>query len=236
MSTRDVSVVLFDIDGTLLSTDGAGRRALEEALLEVYGTAGPIEEHGFSGKTDPQIARELLGAAGVPAGEIESGTGRLWRCYCGRLETELARGRPRVHSGVLELLDRIEDDGMEVLPGLLTGNIEPGARYKLEAAGIGFDRFRVGAFGSDHADRDRLPAVAAERAAVCLGRRVPADRLVIVGDTPRDIACGKAHGARTVAVSTGNYSAGDLAAHGPDELLETLEDVEVVWRVLTTTS
>ncbi|MEX1050317.1 MAG: HAD hydrolase-like protein, partial [Gemmatimonadales bacterium] len=112
--------------------------------------------------------------------------------------------------------------------GLLTGNVVDGARLKLQAAGITFDRFRVGAFGSDHADRTALPPIAAERAAPHMGRRPHGDDIVIVGDTPADMTCGRALGARAIGVATGRYSAADLAAAGAWAVFPTFEDTHAV--------
>jgi phosphoglycolate phosphatase-like HAD superfamily hydrolase len=119
-----------------------------------------------------------------------------------------------------------------VVIGLLTGNIEPGARRKLDASGIGFDRFRVGVFGSDHEHRNALPAIAARRAEALVGVACPGDKMVIVGDTPADIACGEAFGARTVAVATGVYGRDELRACKPDRLFDSLEDTTAVWEAI----
>lgn len=225
-------LVLFDIDGTLLSTDGAAGHAFEAALIEVYGTAGPIDRMSFAGKTDPQIAHELMAAAGLERDEIEPRLGDLWRSYLERLDDALRTCAVRTYPGVAACLDLVEERAGDVVMGLLTGNIEPGAQRKLDAAGIGFRRFRVGVFGSDSEDRNALPALAAERAATLSGRRYGGADVVIVGDTPADIACGEAFGARTVAVATGVYARDELAACAPDHLFDTLEDADAVWHAI----
>lgn len=221
-------LVLFDIDGTLLAAGGAGARAFRDALLEVFGTPGPINGHSFAGKTDPQIASELLRAAGLEDQHITAGLPELWRSYLARLEPELARSHLRVLPGVPELLAQIEAARADMVLGLLTGNLRDGARLKLDAAGIGFRRFAVGAYGCDHADRAELPAVAVQRAEQRTGRRFKRKEIVIIGDTPNDIACGGALGVRTIAVATGSYTRDHLAAYGPDYLLGSLEDTEAV--------
>jgi phosphoglycolate phosphatase len=207
-------LVLFDIDGTMLTSDGAPRRAFHRALLEVYGTAGPIATHAFDGKTDPQIARELLTQAGLPAAAVDRGLDALWSAYLRELSGEFARPthRTTVLPGVRELLDQLEvhDD---VVLGLLTGNIEQGAVLKLSAAGIR-TTFRVGAFGSDCEQRDGLPPVAVERALTATGVEFAEDRIVIIGDTPSDVTCGRALGARAIAVATGRYAGEDLLGAG----------------------
>lgn len=225
-------LILFDIDGTLLSADGAGKRAVRDALREVFGTAGPIDAYSMAGRTDPQIARELLSATGLTPGEVEAGMPAFWRVYLGNLEREVARTEVRPLPGVLPLLERIEAAGEPTVLGVLTGNVAEGARLKLEAAGIGFGRFRVGAFGSDHADRPELPAVAVARAEALTGRRYRGKEVVIVGDTPFDISCGAHLGVRTLAVATGVHSGTELAACGPDHLFPHLGDVDRVWEAI----
>lgn len=225
-------LVLFDVDGTLLSAGRAGKRAVREALLEVYGTAGAVEGYSFAGRTDPQIVRELLSAGGMEPARIEAGMEAMWRAYVRNLEREVARAEVRACPGVHPLLERVEAAGNGVVLGLLTGNVVDGARLKLERAGIGFRRFRVGAYGSDHADRPELPAVAVARAEALTGHRYREKEIVIVGDTPLDVACGERLGVRTVAVATGGHSAEELAACGPDHLFRSLADTDRVWEAI----
>ena len=220
-------LILFDIDGTLLSAAGAAGPPFRAALEEVFGTSGPSHGYSFAGRTDPQIARELLELAGVSAAHVDSSLERVWELYLAGLERSLLDTRVRVLPGVHALLDRLQDETGGIL-GLLTGNLREGARLKLEAAGIGFDRFAIGAFGSDHADRPELPAVAIRRAEDRFGHRFRGKSVVIIGDTPRDIACGEHLGVRTIAVATGSYPAEELESCGPDHLFETLEDTEAV--------
>jgi phosphoglycolate phosphatase-like HAD superfamily hydrolase len=219
-------LVLFDIDGTLLWTDGAGRRAIARALLEEAGTAGPIAQYRFDGKTDPQIVRDLLALAGHPGDD--GCIARVCRRYLDHLRAELAApGRPtRLMPGVPELLGalaEIEAQG-RALVGLLTGNLAAGAALKLRSAGLDPARFRVGAYGSDSPRRSDLPAVAARRAAELAGRAFAGPDLVIVGDTPEDVACGRPIGARTVAVATGLYDVAALRAAGATHVFATLAD------------
>lgn len=225
-------LVLFDIDGTLLSAGRAGKRAFHDALLEVFGTAGPIEGYSFAGRTDPQIVRELLGAAGMEAARIDAGLEAMWRTYVRNLEREIAEAEVRACPGVHPLLERVEAEGNGVVLGLLTGNVVDGARLKLDRAGIGFRRFRVGAYGSDHADRPELPAVAVARAEALTGHQYRGKEIVIVGDTPFDVACGEHLGVRTVAVATGGHSEAELAACGPDHLFPDLADTDGVWEAI----
>jgi phosphoglycolate phosphatase len=221
-------LVLFDIDGTLLLSDGAGRRAMEGALSHVFGSPGDAGYH-YDGKTDRQIVRELMRRDGLNDDAIDARLDDVVAHYLTRLHAELAVAAKRVRRlpGVAELLDALEarDD---VVLGLLTGNVVEGARAKLDAAGIDFDRFRVNAFGSDHEHRPRLPEIAQRRAREALGVDLAGHAIVVVGDTPADIDCARSVGARTVAVATGRFTVADLAEHGPSAVFEDLSDTAAV--------
>lgn len=225
-------LILFDIDGTLLTAGGAGKRAFHDALLEVFGTAGHVRGYSFAGRTDPQIVRELLAHEGIGAERVAAALPGFWRVYVRNLEQEIDPAEMRVLPGVHPLLERIEAAGNGTVLGLLTGNVVEGARLKLDTAGIGFDRFRVGAFGSDHADRPELPAVAVARAEALTGHRYKEKEIVVIGDTPFDIACGAHLGVRTLAVATGHHSQEELAQHGPNHLFADLADTERVWEAI----
>lgn len=223
-----MKLVLFDIDGTLLWTDGAGRRAVYRALAEVYGAAVPAE-HEFDGKTDPQIVRELMLRAGVDDAAVERGLPRAIERYVAELRAELGdvdHGH-KVYPGIRDLLDRL-DARDDVMLGLLTGNVRAGAAAKLAAVGIDERRFRVGAFGSDHADRPELPAIAQARAAEALGRAVPGRDVVVIGDTPADMSCGRGIGARAIGVATGRYSVTQLEAGEAGVVFADLSDTDAV--------
>jgi len=217
-------LILFDIDGTLLTAGGAPRRAFRRALVEHFGTDGDEARTDFSGKTDPQIVYELMGAAGFADDHIEERIEGLFEHYLTGLERELAAEDDdhRLHPGVAELVPALADDP-RVLLGLVTGNVERGARLKLERFGL-WPSFRVGAFGSDARERDRLPAIALERARRLTGRRFAGHETVVVGDTPADVQCARAAGAVAVAVATGRPSREQLSASGPDYLLGSLEE------------
>ena len=223
------SVILFDIDGTLVR-GGPAKTAFVDAMSETYGTSGPLKEVSFAGKTDPQIARELLLAAGLDHQEIDRGFERLWTRYLANLEALLPDDPVDVLPGVVELLDALagEDD---VAVGLLTGNIQGGARLKLSSGGL-WEHFGFGSYGSDHEERDELPAIAVGRAREIYGEVISAELAVVVGDTPRDVACGKAGGTRTIAVATGTYTADALAASEPDHLLDDLSATSEVLDLL----
>lgn len=227
-----MKLILFDIDGTLLWTDGAGRRAIHQAMLEEMGTAGPIEGYRFDGKTDPQIVRELLKLAEHPEHDAAHRVGAVCDRYVALLTAELAKSTQatKVFPGVRDLLVALEpyEAAGRALVGLLTGNLERGAALKLRSAGIDPARFPVGAFGSDSHRRPELPALAAQRAAQRTGRTFSGHDIVIVGDTPDDVACGRPVGARTVAVATGFFDAPALRAAGADYVFEHLGDTQAV--------
>jgi phosphoglycolate phosphatase len=225
-------VVLFDIDGTILWTDGAGRRAVQGALEEVFGAPMP-QGHEFDGKTDPQIVRELLDLAGVAQGDIDDRLRHALARYVELLHTELDAldGHEHVLPGIRDLLDAL-DARDDVVLGLLTGNVLPGAVAKLTAVRIDASRFKVGAYGSDHASRPELPAIARARAEALLGRQIAGSDVVIIGDTPADMGCGRGIGARAIGVATGRYSASDLQACGAAAVFDDLSDTERVVRAI----
>jgi len=225
-------LLLFDIDGTLLNTLGAGKAALEVAMLSVYGETGPIESFDFHGRTDPAIVRGLLRSAGWADPEIEAGFDATWETYLQALDGQLAArdGRVRPYAGVAELLGAIEGDA-RFAAGLVTGNMEGGARRKLEAAGLA-GRFGFGAYGSDSERREDLPPLARDRAESAYGRAFDMETAFVVGDTPEDIRCARANGARVLAVATGRHSVDELRKHQPDAVFEDLSDTSRVVRVL----
>ena len=221
-------LVLFDIDGTLLHSHGAGRRAMEAALTKAFGTKGS-PSYRYDGKTDKQIVRDLMRGAGFDDATIDARIPEVLDVYVAGLRHELTLPHTRVEAlkGVIALLDALVHR-QHCVVGLLTGNIEPGAQHKLAAAGIAFERFALGAYGTDHEIRSELPAVAQRRARERLGLDVAGDSMVIIGDTPADIQCGRPIGARAIAVATGHYSVDALAEHGPEAVFPDLGDTDAV--------
>ncbi len=223
-------IVLFDIDGTLLLSGGAGARALARAFQELHGVEAAMTGIVFAGRTDPMIVRDIfrekLGRS-ERDGEIGTVLGRYLH-YLGDeiLQSERALMLP----GVEPLLEQLA--GLPgVLLGLLTGNIEAGAKIKLGRFGL--DRyFEFGGFASDAEDRDDIARVALERGRRRAGRAVDPSQVVVVGDTPRDISCGRAIGARVLAVATGPHQAEELRAHAPDWLFGDLSNTREVLDVL----
>jgi len=223
-----VKLVLFDIDGTILLTDGAGRRAIHRALTEVFGRTGPAD-HRFDGKTDPQIVRELMRLAGSTDDQIDMEMQAVFRLYLRFLREELSSPmhRPFALPGIRELLDALEARDDTVL-GLLSGNLEAGAHAKLESVGIDPRRFVVGAFGSDHESRRELPAVARRCLEDATGIVVDGPDIVVIGDTPADIECGRSLGVRAIGVATGSHTASELAACLPASVFDDLSDTRAV--------
>lgn len=196
------------------------------------GTAGPIEGYRFDGKTDPQIVRELMELAGHPEFDSEERITAVCARYVDLLTAELAKStqETRIYPGIKDLLAALEpyEADHRALVGLLTGNVQNGAALKLRSAGLDPARFAVGAFGSDSHHRPNLPAIAARRAEQRTGRRFAGTDIVIVGDTPDDVACARPIGAHTVGVGTGFYSAAALTAAGATHAFDTLDDTQVV--------
>lgn len=221
-------LLLFDVDGTLVDVDGAGRAAVGRAMREVYGTAGPVDEFEFHGKTDPAIVRGLLRAEGLEGDRVDGGMPRLWEAYVSALEEELAKrdGRVRPCPGVSPLLERLGADDRFV-PALVTGNVRKGAWRKLEAAGVRAP-FRFGAFGSDSELREELPPLAIRRARRRTGRSFTPDEVWVVGDTREDIRCARHSGLRVLAVATGRPDRRELAEGEPDHLLADLSATDRV--------
>jgi len=219
--------VLFDIDGTILYSGGAGREAMRRALLKVFGATGPIKGFPFAGKTDPQIILELMTLAGYAPDLIRRRMPGFWDRYVEYLEEEMSRSdRLVVYPGVVELVTALEDtDG--TLLGLQTGNIERGARLKLEPTGLN-PFFPLGAFGDDSDNRNELPRIAVQRARKEFGRTFKGQEVIVVGDTPADVACARHFGGRAVAVATGFHDRQGLVDSRPDALFDDFSDTEKV--------
>lgn len=224
-------LLLFDVDGTLLTARGAGRLALARAVERTWGIPGAIDRYDFRGKTDPRIVCDLMREAGVPESLIAARLPSCFETYVRELEALIGDGHPvQLMPGVAEVVGALAERS-DALVGLLTGNIEAGARAKLRPTGL-LPLFRVGAYGSDDADRNRLPAIARARARALLGYDVPFDRVIIIGDTPLDVECARGCGAVAVAVATGFHPIADLAACRPDLLFADFSDTRVTVEAL----
>jgi len=216
-------LVLFDIDGTLVDTGGAGMAALKQAAREIYGAEGP--ELDLAGSTDSGIVMGLLEHFGEKATPERMRS--FYGCYLSFLAENLAEGEyeGRVLPGVVGLLEALRTGGAVL--GLLTGNVALGAEIKVRHYGL-HEYFGFGAFGDDHHDRNKLGPIALVRAAEAEGREFSGGESLVIGDTPKDIACGRAMGAMTVCVATGMFSALDLRTNGADHVFENFEDCDAV--------
>ena len=228
---NDWRLALFDIDGTLVDGDGVGGRVMRRVFHEVYGTVGPADTYDYAGKTDPQIVRELMTQAGLQKEIIEAKQETFFQVYTDQLERALREsGIIRVHPGVLALLQVLETND-HVQLGLLTGNIKSGADLKLRATQL--DRFfSFGVYGCDSADRRELPRLAMERGKEQFERMISPQELVVIGDTPLDIECGKAGGTKTIAVATGYHSVEQLRQYQPDHIFSSFLDANAVTQAI----
>lgn len=214
---------LFDIDGTLLLTGGAGTAALEQVFQTHYGIAGAMRDVRPGGKTDPMIVAEMF-ERGLGRAPTEDEIARVLAAYVPLLRQAVAvsagyRLMPAVH----EALDFLGADGGVCL-ALATGNIRAAAQAKLDRAGL-WERFAVGGFGCDSADRAELVARAIERARAHTGAARDRDEIVVVGDTERDVRAARACGVRVIAVATGSCTRAELAAEQPDAVFDTLAEL-----------
>jgi phosphoglycolate phosphatase len=215
---------LFDIDGTLVLTGGAGMYAFAETFAEDFGVPEISREVPFAGQSDRGIAGNLFVAHGVE--NTAENWERFREGYVTRLLDHLRRREGVVLPGVFRLLDRLEALG-DVHIGLLTGNVAAAAEIKLSYYDL-WDRFEFGGFGDDHPDRNDIAATAVARARERHGKASDKERIVVIGDTPNDIRCARSVGAYAVGVPTGHTSVEEIAAEGPDLIVETLEDADAI--------
>lgn len=211
--------LLFDIDGTLIRSGGAGSRAIYRAMTMVFGIAEPGEVH-MHGCTDRGLSRTLFERHSIP--ETEENWHEFIRVYLELLDDELAITEGEVIAGVPDLVKRLSQRD-DVYMGLLTGNVRRGAEKKLGHYGL-MHYFRDGGFGDHHWERDDVARWAREVVSLELADQFREDQLWVIGDTPADVKCGRAIGARVVAVTTGGYDRDQLAACNPDWLIEGLAD------------
>jgi phosphoglycolate phosphatase-like HAD superfamily hydrolase len=216
-----MKIVLFDIDGTLIRSGGAGRDALDAALAATFGKIGS-ETIEVNGRTDRGIARSLFQHHGLE--DSHDNWYRLRTAYLQALPECLRNRRGAVLPGIAELLLDL-DRNPRIAVGLLTGNVREGARIKLSHFALDH-HFPFGGFGDDHCDRDDVARAACQAAGQHLGRAIAADAIWVIGDTPWDIRCARCIGAKVAAVATGACSSTELAAHAPDLLLEDLADFQ----------
>jgi phosphoglycolate phosphatase-like HAD superfamily hydrolase len=235
MIKNGLRVALFDIDGTLIKTVRRSeyRGLILSMLNDVFGTCGRISEVDFSGKTDLAIYREALECEGISPEQIRESLHLVEAATVEILNQLASTGEVfQLCPGVQGLLEALSTDSGFVTT-LLTGNVEKLAEAKLRVAGI-WQYFQCrGAFGSDHEERDHLPAIAAERINAHLGQTIAPENFIIIGDTPRDISCARYFGARVLAVASGQHTVDQLKAFSPDAVLADLSDTSSVINLLT---
>jgi len=227
--THVKTLVLWDIDGTLISSGGAGERALVAALRDEFGIVGNLEDIELAGRTDHWIARKVLAKFALP--DTTENVSRYLDGYLRWLPGELDNPEARTLPGVRALLGALEER-RNVAQGLLTGNLRHGAEIKLSHHRL-WAHFQFGAFADDSETRNELGPHAVRRACAHHSVEFAADRVFVIGDTPHDVACGKIIGAHTIAVATGRSTVEELQACGPSATFADLSDTSAVLRVLT---
>lgn len=219
-----IRLVLFDIDGTLIATGGAGVGAFAEVARVTFGVPGGTRRMTFAGRTDVSLVREFFVAHGIPA--TAANVARFLDDYVHWLAEYLEERPGRVLPGVVEALEALERMDGAPVRGLLTGNIRLGAELKLRRYGL-WEGFRLGAFADDSEDRNRIAEVARDRGAEWLGRPLRGEEVLVIGDTAHDITCARAIGARCLAVATGNVALEELKANRPDWAVGSLAEVSL---------
>lgn len=224
-----VRLVLFDIDGTLVHTGGAGVKAFRTVFETEFHVVDGFEKLKFAGRTDRSLVREFFNVHGIPA--TPPNFQRFFERYVFWLDHLLHQGRTVVCPGVWEFLQGLDALPCPPVKGLLTGNIRLGAEIKLRSCGL-WDQFLIGGFADDHEDRDGIAAVARDRGRRLLKTELRPEEVLVIGDTPLDIRCGKAIGAKVLAVATGGAKLEDLTAHQPDRAVPDLTRVRPAEAIL----
>jgi phosphoglycolate phosphatase len=225
-----MKVILFDIDGTLLRCDGAGKRSMIRACIEIFGTAGGMEQINFQGKTDLYLVRQSLIPCGLDAATVLRGIDELRDRYTRYLSEAMKNGAGTLLPGVTPLLERLSA-APEALLGVLTGNFQSGAAVKLARFDLG-RFFRFGVYGDTVTDRNEMPPMARELVRSITGEEVSSRDMVIVGDTPHDIECARSADAVSICVGTGWDERERLIALGPDFYFDDLSDTDAVVRAI----
>jgi phosphoglycolate phosphatase len=218
---HDIQLILFDIDGTLLLPKGAGRASTKLAMLEVFNTDSGIDQHNFGGKTDWHTLNELLATEGYDRDSVREMIPAYQICVARHLNRIIGDYPVESCPGALEVVAELHRRNSPLL-GIVTGNVSTTAPIKLRAAGFDPDWFAVGAYGSESPDRNDLPFLAVRRAERQLNRLILPEGVIVIGDTPADVACARALGAIAVVVMTGYSSREEMMATQPDYLLDDL--------------
>lgn len=217
-----IRLVLFDIDGTLIKTGGAGEKAFAKVCQQEFNVPDATRHLHFAGRTDPSIVRDFFAHFAIPP-TPENFT-RFFSAYVLWLEKILVTPDGMVLPGVRELIAGFQSLPHRPTIGLLTGNIKQGAQLKLRHYQL-WDLFAMGAFGDDHEDRNQIAVIARARASELLGASLRGEEILVIGDTPRDVECGRAIDARVLAVATGTFSIEELAACKPHRTAPNLANV-----------
>ena len=225
-----MKLILFDIDGTLVSTGAAGSDAMRQVFADLSGIPDGFAGVEMSGKTDAAIFREALTKHQLDESTIPLALFHERYIPQLRLALQEPHRQRRLMPGLPAILAALASQS-DIVLGLLTGNFALGAQLKLESFGL-WHYFQLGAYGSDHHDRNELVPIAQQRVQALLGHTITAPQTVVIGDTPRDIACAHVHGAQAVAVATGSYTVVELQRHQPEHCFEDLGDVATILRVL----
>lgn len=227
VSRLEKKLVLFDIDGTLLTSGGAGERALRYGFRDRFGIEDDLTKIEIAGRTDSGIARQMLAAHGLP--DSPENLAALFDGYIYFLKRELPDSPGRLLPGILPLLEALKPRA-DIVLALLTGNLARGAEIKLTHYGV-WHYFEFGAYADDHHDRNQLGHFARQRARERHGLEFPPERIFVLGDTPHDISCARAIGAKAIAIATGKFSVQELQPLKPDFLFADLGDVPSVLEI-----
>jgi phosphoglycolate phosphatase len=217
-----VRLVLFDIDGTLVRTGGAGVKAFARVFASEFHAADGFHQLKFGGRTDLSLVREFFVLHHIPP--TPENFQRFFDRYAFWLDHLLRQSQTELCPGIWEFIRGLEALANPPLLGLLTGNIRLGAEIKLRHFNL-WDVFRTGAFGDDHEDRDQMAAIALQRGSIILEEKLRGDQVLVIGDTPLDIRCARAIGARCLAVATGNHPVHELELHQPEWAITSLRDI-----------
>jgi phosphoglycolate phosphatase len=218
-----VRLVLFDIDGTLVHTGGAGVKAFREVFTTEFKATDGFERLKFAGRTDYSLVREFFTYHGIAASP--ENFQRFFECYVFWLDHILRRSESRTCHGVLEFITDLRALSQPPVLGLLTGNIRLGAEIKLRHFNL-WDVFETGAFADDHEERDEIAAIAHQRGSRLLNEQLRGEQVLVIGDTPLDIRCARAIGAKALAVATGGHSLEELQSHRPDWAVADLRKIK----------
>jgi phosphoglycolate phosphatase-like HAD superfamily hydrolase len=217
-------LLLFDIDGTLITSGGAGERALRLGFRDRFGIEDDLSTVEIAGRTDSGIVRRMLAAHRLP--ETPENIAAFFDGYLHHLARELPRTVGRLLPGILPLLEALKARS-DIVLALLTGNLVRGAEMKLTHYGV-WHYFEFGAYADDHHDRNRLGIFAKARAREKYGVDFPSERIFVLGDTPHDITCARAIDAKAIAIATGKFTRPELENHAPDFVFDDLSDLAAV--------